>query len=302
MKITSITVCRNDGYKDDERGLIHFLSALDSFDEVIYVDWNSPLDKGSYLYNFIDKLPITGKFKHIVIPPDVARLLTRDDPKAQKCCESIARNIGIRRAESDWIVSTNLDIIMPKREDIITTISELPNSTFSSLDKNTFYTVSRREAPKEIISKYTSEQWKELREELYQIIPPRKFPAKVTPNDIFSLINCCGDFQLAHKDVWNKIKGFEENMIYACYSDSNIQKKAMIEGFDLQALYSPPLFHMEHGSYFTKEDGTRTSDEGNYSGDSQAYNDPWYWIEYFNQSENNENWGLKDIEIEIEIF
>jgi hypothetical protein len=294
MKTTSVTVCRNDGYKDDERGLIHFLSALDTFDEVIYVDWNSPLDKGSYLYNFIDKLPITGKFKHIVIPPDVARLLTRDDPKAQKCCESIARNIGIRRAEGDWIVSTNLDIIVPKREDIITSINEmLPN---------TFYTISRREAPKEIIAKYKLEEWKQLREELYKSIPPRKFPARVTPNDVFSKINCCGDFQLAHRDIWNKIKGFEENMIYACYSDSNVQKKAIIEGFGLESLYYLPLFHMEHGSYFTKEDGTRVSDEAGYSGDSQAYNDPWYWIEYFQQSENDDNWGLKDIEIEIEIF
>lgn len=293
MKTTSITVCRNDGYKDDKRGLIHFLSALETFDEVIYIDWNSPLDKGSYLYNFIDQLPITGKFKHIIIPPDVARLLTRDDSKAQKCCESIARNIGIRRAEGDWIVSTNLDIIIPKKDDL--------DEIISKLDKNTFYTISRREAPKELIEKYGND-WKNLRDVLYNTIPPRYFPAQVTPNDKYSLINCCGDFQLAHRDVWEKIKGFEENMIYACYSDSNVQKKAVLENCNLQILYSPPLFHMEHGSYFTKEDGTRTSDQGNYSGDSQAYNDPWYWIEYFNKSENDENWGLKDIEIEIEIF
>ena len=94
-----------------------------------------------------------------------------------------------------------------------------------SLDKNTFYTISRREAPKDIT--YNSKNEKELRENLSNI-PARHFPAKVTPNDNYSLINCCGDFQIAHKDVWNKIKGFEEEMIYACFVDTNVQKKAVL--------------------------------------------------------------------------
>ena len=33
-KIASVTVNRNDGYKDFERGIIHFKSMIDSFDEV----------------------------------------------------------------------------------------------------------------------------------------------------------------------------------------------------------------------------------------------------------------------------
>jgi hypothetical protein len=68
----------------------------------------------------------------------------------------------------------------------------------------------------------------------------------VTPNDKYSLINCCGDFQLAHRNVWNTIKGFEENMIYACFQDTNIQKKAVLNGFDLEAIYDIPLYHMSH--------------------------------------------------------
>jgi len=39
MKIASVVVNRNDGYKDFERGLIHFKSMVRSFDEVNYVDW-----------------------------------------------------------------------------------------------------------------------------------------------------------------------------------------------------------------------------------------------------------------------
>jgi hypothetical protein len=57
----------------------------------------------------------------------------------------------------------------------------------------------------------------------------------VTPNDKWSIINCCGDFQLAHRDLWNKIKGFEEKMTYACFQDTNVQKKATLEGGNLIA-------------------------------------------------------------------
>lgn len=135
------------------------------------------------------------------------------DPNAQKCNEALSRNIAIKRSDADWIISTNIDIIPPTRKEL--------KSLIKTLDKNTFYTISRREAPKDIV--YNTKITK-LRESL-STIPARHFPAKVSPNDDYSLINCCGDFQIAHRDVWNKIKGFEEEMIYACYVDTNIQKK-----------------------------------------------------------------------------
>ena len=32
------------------------------------------------------------------------------------------------------------------------------------------------------------------------------------------------------------------------------------------------------------------------------FNDAWTWVEYFQQSENDENWGLGNTEIEFEII
>jgi len=294
MKIGVVVVNRNDGYKDFERGIIHFKSMLDTFDEVTYIDWNSPT--GSFLWEIQDQLPKTGKLKHFVIPADVvSQLIT--DPQAQKCNEGLSRNIGIRRSDCDWIVSTNIDIIPPKREDLINTIN--------GLDKNTFYTVSRREGPKEIIYKHGHENWEKIREELYETIPERRFSAMVTPNDRYSLINCCGDFQLASKQVWEGIKGFEEEMIYACFVDTNVQKKAVLGGFGLEAIYNPPLFHMEHGAYYTKDDGTRVLDpehKGAYTGDTKAYNDAWNYVEFFSETSNDDSWGLGNTEIEFEVI
>lgn len=281
MKLGVVVIGRNDGYKDIERGVIHFKSLLETFDEITYVDWNSPT--GSYFWELRDQLPKTGKIKHIIIPKEAIEQI----PGAQLCNESLSRNIGIRRSEADWIVSTNLDIIAPTRFDLLNTINQL--------DPNGFYTISRREAPKELI--YTGN----LREKLADI-PERRFMAKVTPTDHYSLINCCGDFQLAHRNVWNKIKGFEESMIYACFIDSNIQKKAVLNGCPLKALFEPGVYHMEHGSYYTKEDGTRSSDKGKYEGDNKAYNSAWDYVEIFEKSTNDDNWGWNDVEIEHEIY
>jgi hypothetical protein len=294
MKIGVVVVNRNDGYKDFERGLIHFKSMLDTFDEVTYIDWNSP--NGSFLWEIKDQLPQTGKIKHFVIPPEIVSQIIVH-PKAQQCNEGLSRNIGIKRSECDWVVSTNIDIIPPKREDLVKLIE--------TLDPNTFYTVSRREAPKEIVYKYGHENWKQLQEELYNTIPERHFPAMVCPNDHYSLINCCGDFQLAPKHVWEGIRGFEEEMVFACFVDTNAQKKAVLNGFNLKDLYNPPLFHMEHGAYYTKEDGTRVSDptnKGSFTGDTKAYNDAWEYVEWFKTSKNSDDWGLGNIDIEHEII
>ena len=289
MKIASVVVNRNDGYKDFERGLIHFKSMVRAFDEVNYVDWNSP--NGSFIWEIEDKLPKKGKIKHYCIPSNVVSQIIFD-ANAQKCNESLSRNIAIRRSDADWIVSTNLDVIPPTKQELKRLIKKL--------DKNTFYTISRREAPKDII--YNSKTENRLRENLANI-PARHFPAKVTPNDNYSLINCCGDFQIAHRDVWDKIKGFEEEMIYACFVDSNIQKKAVLNDYNLEVLYEPALYHMEHGAYFTKADGTRVQDEENtgaYKGETNAYNDAFKWVENFQSTRNMDNWGLRDVDIEVE--
>ena len=292
MKIASVVVNRNDGYKDFERGLIHFKSMLKSFDEVNYVDWNSP--NGSFIWEIEDKLPKKNKIKHYCIPSNIVNQIIFDQ-NAQKCNESLSRNIAIRRSDADWIVSTNIDVIPPTKKEL--------KKLIKNLDKDTFYTISRREAPKDII--YNSKNEKELRESLSNI-PARHFPAKVTPNDTFSLINCCGDFQIAHKDVWNKIRGFEEEMIYACFVDTNVQKKAVLNGYNLQVLYEPALYHMEHGAYFTKADGTRVHDsenKGAYKGDTQAYNDAYKWVENFHYlTKNMDSWGLGNVDIEVEVI
>ncbi len=293
MKLSAIIVSRNDNYGGhlNERATYAINSAIHTYDEVIYVDWNS--DKGSLLYDIEDDLFVKGNLKHIVIPPDVATQLTNSDPHAQKCCEVLARNIGIRRATGDYIVSTNIDIIQPKREDIIKLIEEKGREGF-------FTTVSRRPIEWEEIKTfqggtYNFSNWSAFRDHAYVNSTPRNMQEKTTPGDEYSIINCCGDFQLAPAQVWNDIKGFEEELIYPLFADTNVQKKAALKGHKLTGVYSPPLFHINHGSKGWGGGGIA-------DGVNKKSNDINRAVTLQQESTNLDTWGFSQIDIEYETF
>jgi len=281
MKTAAILFCRNDGYKEDERAIVCLNSMVETFDEVWYIDWNSPEDKGSLLWKIKDRLIKQGKIKHIVIPPSIAKQLS---PNGSVVNGLIPPNLVFRRTNADWIVATTMDIIAPKKETF--------ENFLKIADPNTFYTIERRDIEYNDVEAFGFDNWREYRDHLDATTQPRYWRAQVTPNDKYSLINCCGDFQLASRHVWNTVKGFEEQMIHACYPDTNVQKKAVLNGFGLEAVFSVPLYHMSHDGM--ENDGSSPS--------KQKYNDPWEWVEFFEESQNDEDWGLEGVEIEYEII
>ena len=323
MKLSAVVLNRNDDYKEPKRAAFCVNSLLDTFDEVVYVDYNSPDDKGSSLNTFIDDIPKTGKLKHIVIPPYAHNLMTNitggDD--VQVCTEVVGKNIGIRRATGDWIVSTNIDIIGPERN----TFREL----VPTLSNNNFYIVSRRDVDLQKCMSYDVKDWKQLHKELCEITRERhmcgaklrgvkplddcpnvrekgdgrcwgggtceyevKYPWGCTPNDVWSKINCCGDWQFAHRDIWYNIRAYEEFMMGKCFTDTNIQKKAEIYGYPVEVIYDLPLFHIEH-----------KPSAGTGGGKGGTENNPLMWVDQFNQqSLNQTTWGFSQIAFEEEII
>jgi FkbM family methyltransferase len=295
-KTAVVVFGRNDGYKEQERFIIHINTMLETFDEVVYIDWNSPTH--SFLYDVMDKIHHTGRLKHIVIPPEYANMMTMNDEKAQVCTTVLIQNIGIRRTDAEWIVLSTTDVIPPKKEVL--------NEFINKANKNNFYTFSRRDIEyNDVLDNLDTLD--EYRKHLDETTEPRYFPTKVTPNDNYSIFNCCGDFQLATKNLWYKIRGFEEMMMYSCFPDTNAQKKAVLYGFGLVPVYDIPLYHMSHKGM--ENDGSSPS--------KQFYNDPYDWVENFNKyldplnshigglymiSRNADTWGFSNIEIESEVI
>ena len=284
MKTSAVLVCRNDNYKEDDRVVVCVKAMLETFDELWFVDWNSPEDKGPLLWKLKDRIPKTDKIKHIIINPESVNALVGDDEKIQPCLMPLASNIAIQRCDADFITVTTIDIIPPSKEVL--------NNFLLNANNNSFYTFSRRDVEISELEKLGFDNWKQFRENQDKISQPRYFPTKVTPNDNYSIFNCCGDFQLASKHVWNTIKGFEEEMLYACFTDTNIQKKAVLNGFNLIPVFDIPLYHLSHKGM--GNDGSSPS--------KQYYNDAWNWVEWFEESQNPHNWGFSDIEIEHEII
>jgi hypothetical protein len=292
MKISAVLTSRNDNYGGhlNERATYALNSAIDTYDEVIYIDWNSPTH--SLLYDIKNNLQFKGNLKHIVISPEIASILTGYDLNAQKCCEVLARNIGIRRAEGDWILSTNIDVIHPKREDVEEIIKINGN--------NTMITLSRREITWDIIKEFHKgelkfQDWKSLRDHISLNSKKREVYEKIVSGDDYSLINCCGDYQFAPKHIWNDIRGFEECLIYALFSDTNVQKKSVMHGYQLKAIFEPPMFHINHGSKGWGGGGIA-------DGVNKQTNDQYRAVISQQKTQNSNSWGFGDTEIEFEVF
>ena len=290
-------ISRNDGYGGflEERASININSALECYDYVYYIDWNSTTDL-TLLEKIKDHIPKYKNIRQFKVSPQVATFLTKNQP-AQKCCEVLARNIGIRRMCDDgidYIVSSNIDIINPSKKDMNRFVEKYMND-------NLFCTVSRRD----INLQWSSKTWQHNVENFYKkpvIENLRKnyyrYPC-MPPNDEHyhaALISYCGDFQIAHRNVWSKIKGFEESLLKRGYTDVNVQLKAYHAGVPLFVYYHLPVFHINHGL-------------GGYGGNSDNHTlDKKKDFEYrhyvctqLKLTSNSDNWGFPNLESIVEI-
>jgi len=266
MKVSGVVISRNDDYGKNltERAFYCLYSMYNAFDEVIYVDWNSPGNR-SLFDEIKNSLPKKGVFKHIKVTDDFVNSLGLPS-NSQGCVEVLAKNIGIRRATCDWIVCNNIDIIVPL-------------SLKNGFSVEAFYTFARRDISlNEVknISNHPYEVQKYLKDNFYSY-PAHGFSG-VSSWDKWSIIDCCGDFQFAHKSVWNRIRGFEERMIFRGFADSNVQRKASNAGFQIIASFDYPVFHIQH--------------EGGFGGVG-GINDSIVFLKDFNViTYNDENWGF----------
>lgn len=253
--ITTAVICgRNDNYGGRliERASFSLNGLLQVFDEVIYVDWNT--DPGKKILS--DELNLTDRsnLKVITVTSDRVKKIITDDT-SQKMCEVLARNIAIRRAKGDIIVSTNIDIIPPPKEylDIL----------MKSLQKDEMITLTRNDIEIDELLKNVKPETLNLNH------LPLLFGAKSIQNKIevpftrvnrqilekypvnthltlSSIITGCGDFQVAHKELWYKIRGFEESMTKRLYNDTNVQYKVIMSGGNVTASNFPPIYHLNH--------------------------------------------------------
>lgn len=270
-RISAIVVTRNDGYgSDQEKRFIFSMNAMVRlYDEVIVVDWNSPTQETlmDMCKCHIDR---TGKILEIVVTEDDIKDLGY--PSNIPLPEAYGRNIAIRRASSEYILSTNPDIVpiypfglqIPEGTLLTSPRSNTWNHRFFSLhDCGTFIDSCLREADKWDMSPKLSED---------------------NP-DRWSKISRPGDFQLGSRSLWNAMHGFEEGMIYKNHIDQNVQKKAHIYGNGV-AVVDYRIVHLNH------TDSTNLS----------IFNDESEWVYNFGETKNSPNWGAPTYQFKQRIW
>lgn len=281
MKLSAVICGRNDNYGGflNERATYCINTMLKTFDEVVYVDWNTDEHKNVLTDDI--KIEDRTKLRVIEVRKDSCVHLMGEElfSKSQKMCEVLARNIGLRRSTGDIIVSTNIDIIPPPRE--------LLNFYLKDLSKTQMYTFTRMNISHDKLP-HDYENLHSLLVYNFGIEPLRSKLMVNTPevslshlemnpphacHPISSVIQSCGDFQVAYKDMWYKIRGFEESMTKRLFADTNVQYKVLCAGGTVKAVNAPGLYHLDHerndsppvrnSEYFTKQ--TSNSEDWGFS-------------------------------------
>jgi hypothetical protein len=265
-----VIIGKNDDYGGNlTHRFTHCLNVLtQSFDEIIYVDWKS--NGKPLIEEVIENIKYKDKIKsYIVSEQDIQN----NNPEYidYSIVEVIARNIGIRRSTNEWILVTNVDVLIEKFD-------------LSEFDNHTLYTSARIDVPQEFHINFNDSM------ELLNSIKENKNSFKMQPDavidgksvwdsgDVWSLVVGCGDFQFAHKDVWYGIKGFEESYGGRCYADSNLMKKGAIY-FDIKKA-QVTLYHLNHGT-----------NKNSLPNEILPMNDRIVCVNNFKETSNSENWG-----------
>jgi hypothetical protein len=276
MKKTVVLTSRNDNYGGNlhKRTTMGLTSLIEHHDEVIFVDWKTKNGEG-VISNIKHNLPHTGKLKCIQVPKD---FLSQKYPNISNytIIESIGRNIAIRRAENEYIISTNIDIVSTPLDNTI-------------LNETTFYTVPRRDVDESFHLSFN--EYKSLYKSLWDNRDGYIAKERIeNENDKWSLINCCGDYQIGHKSVWNQMRGFEESVLFGCGIDTNVMKKASF--YSTIQVLDHYIFHLNHG-----KNGDRDEDES-----VPPMSDQNLIIKDFTETTNPENWGMYNEDLPIQII
>ena len=275
-KISVVVMAKNDDYGGH---LIHrakhvLTNLINEFDEVIYVDWKS---EGKPLHEeFIDELESTGKLTcYTVTQEDINEVMPQYSNYS--IVDVVGRNIGIRRAKNDWVLVTNIDII-------------LKNFDTSEFKDNVLYTAARREVSIDEHIQFTNTKelvnHLESRRDSYRLQQDTVINGKAVwdEGDVWSLVVACGDFQFAHKNVWNGIRGFEESLGGRGYADSNLMRKGAIY-FSIEKCFTT-LYHLNH-----------TPSKNGKEGDILPGNDRLSSVNDFTETTNSEDWGWNNYEL-----
>lgn len=288
--ISLIVYGRNDqhGYNSHRRvalslnAMAEVLTSHD--DEILFVDWNTPLGMPTLLEALEDTLTdkTLARLRILRVTPEAHHRVTKNQTRLP-ISEPHARNVAIRRARPEnWILSTNTDMVFVPRSDRSLTdlVADLEGDA---------YCLPRFEIP----------EW------LWEAVP-RDDPAQmicllqdwgerigldeVTLGHDWIRYDAPGDFQLIRRSLIERVHGFDEDMIHGWHVDSNLWKRIHNLTGQIGTLY-PDIagYHTNHNRTLTRLMAAQPT--GN------DLSDFVYEVEHTSLPDQAATWGLANVDV-----
>lgn len=303
FSLSIVAVTRNDdhghGLFDRTRAFIENIAYQANLTktktELIIVEWNPPEDSVSIFSQFSQYVPKNGwvHFRVITIPRDIHDSITKN--RNLKFFQMLGKNVGIRRARSKMILSTNIDVIISfSLFSAMTKVPVAPGKYYRAarhdveFDGNVFFSkeVDYGNISFDVLRSHQNgatvgegldagSSFVKSLKSFYTVYGSRSQGCSHT--DLFIMVcqkmlkglrqrrrpfspftNACGDFTMMHRDDWFALCGYPEFIGYSWNLDGIILQLAVSRGIE-EAVFPDTyaLYHLEHEDGWTPESGGR---------------------------------------------
>ncbi|KAF0119988.1 MAG: hypothetical protein FD151_1810 [bacterium] len=233
--------------------------------ELIVVEWNPPTDRPP-LFEAL-KWPEKNEFctvRFIEVPPEIHTRFKY----AHKLplYQMIAKNVGIRRAKGEFVLSTCADLLFS--DDLIRFLAK------ENLKSDCLYRIDRCDVPEDVPLEASIDEQLDYcqkniirvnsREETYHLLTGRYYASYGNPDIALTNLhfNACGDFTLMSKNDWHKLRGYPEFDMYSPHLDSLMLLIAYHAGIKQGILkYPMRLYHIEHHGAWIAEKASKLEKE-----------------------------------------
>jgi hypothetical protein len=184
--VTAVVVGRNDDYMSDFRERLHATIEWNMrhlIDEVIFIEWNPPADRELLAPALAARFP---RLRAYVVPPEIHDAVCHN-PHVN-LLEFHAKNVGVRRAATPWIVTTNADAVFGL--DVVQRLRR------ASLSSDVVWTAERIDIP-----------WPEGRRREIAVLDCLRYKRVIPYSQLGT-----GEFALASRELWHAVRGYDESM------------------------------------------------------------------------------------------